>query len=174
MEVSELVAGMLLDALSGVDLDLHLTGSDGVVASVKLVKLPVDVFRNCDGFDVAVLAAFCAVSVYLGEVNGGDGLNAVEVVVVHNLGSGQIAAHDPLGGLHVPRRAVEAGGVVSRTDERFSVARRLHSVESLEFHGFEQRFEDVQGGAGVDAGRVAEDHLVEELDHGGGDHGVSG
>jgi len=61
VEVSKLIAGVLLDLLARSDFSLNFTGCYWVVTSVELVELLINTLRNCDGFHRAVNTVFSAV-----------------------------------------------------------------------------------------------------------------
>ena len=65
VEVSKLIAGVLLDLLARGDFSFDFTGCNWVVTSVELVELLINTLRNCDGFHCAVNTVFSAVRIDL-------------------------------------------------------------------------------------------------------------
>jgi len=74
------VSSVNLHVLARAHLNLHLGGSDGVHAGIELVHVSIEVLGNGDGLDSA--RSLGAGSVDLGKMNGGDGLDHVEVIVI--------------------------------------------------------------------------------------------
>jgi hypothetical protein len=66
MEISTEVTGVNLDLLARGHLGLHLGSSDGIVTSIELVQLSVNVLGYSDSLESARLLSLLAVGVDLG------------------------------------------------------------------------------------------------------------
>jgi len=80
VEVGAGVYSVNLHVLARAHLDLHLGGSDGVKAGIHGVFDRVEVLGDGDGLNGA--RSLGAGSVDLGQMDGGDGLDHVEVIVI--------------------------------------------------------------------------------------------
>lgn len=174
MEVCVNVAGVELNLLAGGQLGLHLGSSLRVVTSVHAVIVAVQVLRNGDGLQDAINTVDGAVGVNLGKMDGVDLINGVGVVIVleGHVGSGEVTTHDALGVDHVPVVTVEAGHILGVDQQGRVVAWGLGFSIALHLQGGDHALQDSLGGLDVDAGLVAEQNLIEELNHGGGGQSV--
>lgn len=91
-----------MDSLTRLELGLHLTSSDGIVASIKLVLLAIDVLTHSDCLK-RTRSGVIAGSINFRQVNGVSVLHLMEVVIVLNADVGaEIAAHRLLSDVIVP------------------------------------------------------------------------
>jgi hypothetical protein len=72
---------MNLNRLTRANLGLSFRSSDRVVTSIKFVQVSVNVLR--DGNSLNNTGAFSALAINFGEMDRGDSLYHVEVVIVH-------------------------------------------------------------------------------------------
>mmetsp|Transcript_8444 Transcript_8444/g.9820 ORF Transcript_8444/g.9820 Transcript_8444/m.9820 type:complete len:406 (+) Transcript_8444:463-1680(+) len=169
MEVSELVASLGLDGLARAELSLDLASGDRVVARVELIQEVVLVLRDGDGLELALLAhVFVALCCHFGQVDGSDGLDAMEVVVVGHLDVRVVegAAHRGLSDLVGPGVAVEASGQIGVLG-LVAVAGRLQVVVAFHLHALDEGSEDLLS-VGLDVlAEVLLHDFVDEGDNGG-------
>ena len=80
----------------------------------------------------------------LWEMNGVDGLDDVEVVIINNFDVWitEFSSHNHLSVVFVPGRSMSAGGVISSVNEVVVITGRLKSVRAFKMHGVKQGTED--------------------------------
>ena len=125
MEISICISGLNFDGLSGGNHGFDLRGTVCIVASIQLVKEVVLVLRDGDGLeDAGCSNTSSTFSVDLWQVNRGNRLYSVEVVVVQNGNVGVIkaSAHHVLGVVLSPWVAMQACRVISWVELVVAVA----------------------------------------------------
>ena len=80
-------------------------------------------------------------------MNGVDGLDDVEVVVINNFDEWitEVSSHDHLGVIFVPRGSMAAGGVISSVNEVVVITGGLESIGTFKVHGVKQGTQDFFG-----------------------------
>lgn len=80
-------------------------------------------------------------------MNGVDGLNDVEVVIIDDFYEWitEVSSHNHLGVVFVPGGSMAAGGVISSVNEVIVITGWLESIGTFKVHGVKQGTQDFFG-----------------------------